>query len=215
MRCGIRVERPQTRGTHALHSRAHRAGLTSAPPPSACPKTSRHASPRRRKRPAPPRTASSWKRSPKRQNWPSSAPHSMRSPINAMCSSWKPVKPSIGRMRAPGSSSGSPAKAQSSRRSGSRPPSGAGPAGACRARRSGPDRRALASARSRKRHPLRCLVHQRQHADAPFTCGRTVRVFHRCVASLRDFARTPGRSPPSAPHPARCRTPRPVRTSDG
>ena len=31
-------------------------------------------------------------------------------------------------------------------------------------------------------NPLRCLAHQRQHANAPFTGGRTVRVFHRCVA---------------------------------
>ena len=28
-----------------------------------------------------------------------------------------------------------------------------------------------------QRHPLRCLAHQRQHADAPFTNGRAVRVF--------------------------------------
>lgn len=33
-----------------------------------------------------------------------------------------------------------------------------------------------------QRHPLRCLAHQRQHADAPFNGGRAVRVFHRRVA---------------------------------
>ena len=33
-----------------------------------------------------------------------------------------------------------------------------------------------------QRHPLRCLAHQRQHADALFTAGRAVRVFHHCVA---------------------------------
>ena len=33
-----------------------------------------------------------------------------------------------------------------------------------------------------QRHPLCCLAHQRQHADALFTAGRAVRVFHRCVA---------------------------------
>ena len=31
-------------------------------------------------------------------------------------------------------------------------------------------------------HRLRGLAHQRQRADAPFTGGRPVRVFHRCVA---------------------------------
>ena len=31
-------------------------------------------------------------------------------------------------------------------------------------------------------HEQRQLLHQRQHANAPFTGGQTVRVFHRCVA---------------------------------
>lgn len=31
-------------------------------------------------------------------------------------------------------------------------------------------------------HEQRHLLCCRQHADAPFTCGRTVRVFHHCVA---------------------------------
>ena len=33
-----------------------------------------------------------------------------------------------------------------------------------------------------QRQLLRCLARQRQHANAPFTGGRTVHVFHRCVA---------------------------------